>query len=89
MLDIGLEGMVTDDHTIISPTLSLGMIDLVGWERGFEFMRWAVRYSASFPIQFTCYDRSVLLAQEFGLQAGAPDSRFSARAGADVAPTLL
>lgn len=72
VLDVGLEGMVTDDHTIISPTLSLGMIDLVGWERGFEFMRWAMRYSASFPINFTCYDRSLHLAREFGLHDGAP-----------------
>ena len=76
VLEIGLEGMVTDDHTIISPTLSLGMIELVGWERGFELMRWAVRYSASFPIDFTAYDRSLQLAQEFGLQAGAPHGAF-------------
>lgn len=72
VLEIGLEGMVTDDHTIISPTLSLGMIDLIGWERGFEFMRWAIRYSASFPINCHPYDRSVALAQEYGLQEGAP-----------------
>lgn len=72
VLDIGLEGMVTDDHTIISPTLSLGMIDLVGWDRGFELMRWAVRYSASFPINFKCYDRSLHLAHDFGLLQGAP-----------------
>jgi hypothetical protein len=71
VLDIGLEGMVTDDHTIISPTLSLGMMELVGWDRGFEFMRWAVRYSASFPCNFSAYDRSVLLASDFGLREGA------------------
>ena len=72
VLDIGLEGMVTDDHTIISPTLMLGMIDLVGWERGFDFMRWAIRYSASFPCNFTAYDRSMQLARELGLEEGAP-----------------
>lgn len=72
ILDIGLEGMVTDDHTLISPMLSLGMMDLVGWERGFELMRWAVRYSASFPINFGPYDRSVEFAQRYGLDAGAP-----------------
>lgn len=76
VLNIGLEGMVTDDHTIISPTLTLGMIDLVGWERGFDFMRWAVRYSSSFPINFSFYDRNLLLAEEFGLQAGAPVGGF-------------
>ncbi|MCC6457071.1 MAG: hypothetical protein IT328_19090 [Caldilineaceae bacterium] len=78
VLDIGLEGMVTDDHTLISPTLLLGMIDLVGWARGFELMRWAVRYSASFPRDFSAYDRSVILAQEFGLQGGAPVRDFQA-----------
>ena len=72
VLEIGLEGMVTDDHTIISPTLSLGMIDLVGWDRGFEFMRWAVRYSSSFPINFTAYDNNLVLARDFGLLEGAP-----------------
>jgi hypothetical protein len=76
VLEIGLEGMVTDDHTIISPTLSLGMIDLVGWERGFEFMRWAVRYSSSFPINFSSFDRSVRLAHELGLEEGAPVTHF-------------
>ncbi len=76
VLDVGLEGMVTDDHTLISPTLSLGMIDLVGWERGFEFMRWAVRYSASFPIDFAPYDRSVELARSHGLEGGAPARDF-------------
>jgi hypothetical protein len=78
VLDIGLEGMVTDDHTVISPTLLLGMIDLVGWACGFELMRWAVRYSASFPRDFSGYERSVVLAQEFGLQEGAPVSDFQA-----------
>jgi hypothetical protein len=76
VLDIGLEGMVTDDHTVISPTLSLGMMDLVGWERGFSLMRWAVRYSASFPINFSSYDRSVGLARDFGLSEGAPVREF-------------
>jgi hypothetical protein len=75
ILEIGLEGMVTDDHTIISPTLSLGMIDLVGWARGFEFMRWAVRYSSSFPINFSAYERSLRLAKEFGLQEGVSISK--------------
>jgi hypothetical protein len=72
ILDIGLEGMVTDDHTIISPTLMLGMMELVGWQRGFEFMRWAVRYSASFPINRASYERSVTLAREYGVQESAP-----------------
>ncbi|HEU5090476.1 MAG TPA: hypothetical protein VFT99_23640, partial [Roseiflexaceae bacterium] len=43
LLEIGLEGMCSDDHTLISPVLCLGMIDLVGWERGFDMLRWSVR----------------------------------------------
>jgi hypothetical protein len=35
-------------------------------------MRWAVRYSASFPINFSAYDRSVMLARELRVQEGAP-----------------
>lgn len=77
VLEIGLEGMVTDDHTLISPTLSLGMIEeLIGWERGFEFMRWAVRYSSSFPINFAPYDRAVGLLRHYGLEEGAPVTDF-------------
>lgn len=71
VLDVGLEGVVTDDHTLISPTLSLSMIELVGWQRGFELVRWAIRYSASFPINFAPYDRCVALMREAGLAAGA------------------
>ncbi len=70
ILDIGLEGMVTDDHALISPVLSLCMIDLLGWEQGFDLLRWAARYSSSFPINFGPYDRSVALRAEFDLLAG-------------------
>lgn len=70
ILDIGLEGMVTDDHALISPVLSLCMIDLVGWEHGFDLLRWAARYSSSFPINFGPYDRCVALRAEFDLLDG-------------------
>mgnify|MGYP003344961867 FL=1 len=30
LLDIGLEGMITDDHTLITPALSLDMMELTG-----------------------------------------------------------
>ncbi|MCU0495057.1 MAG: hypothetical protein MUD01_26005 [Chloroflexaceae bacterium] len=72
LLDVGLEGMVTDDHTLISPFLCLGMIDLVGWERGFDMLRWCVRYSASFPRDFGPYDRATALLKQYGLENGAP-----------------
>ena len=72
LLDIGLEGMTCDDHTLITPVLSLGMVDLVGWERGYDMLRWALRYSASFPRAFGVYDRAVELRQRYGLQHGAP-----------------
>jgi hypothetical protein len=78
LLEIGLEGMTTDDHTYISPILCLGMIDLVGWEDGFELLRGTVRYNASFPRDFEPHDRAVALREEYGLTEGAPNSEFDA-----------
>ncbi len=70
LLDIGLEGIVTDDHTLITPALALGMVDLVGWERGFAMLRCALRYSASFPRNFAPYDRAVELAATYDIADG-------------------
>ena len=70
MLEIGLEGMVTDDHTMISPVLSLGMLELTGWEAGFDMLRCAIRYSASFPRDFTPYDRALALRRTYELEEG-------------------
>ncbi|NWF79532.1 MAG: hypothetical protein HXY37_05705 [Chloroflexi bacterium] len=72
VLDIGLEGMITDDHTLITPVLALGMIELLGWQQGFPMLRWAVRYSASFPRAFAPYDRALALRERYGLAGGAP-----------------
>jgi hypothetical protein len=72
ILDVGLEGIVTDDHTLISPMLCLGMADLVGWEAAQPLLRWVVRYNASFHREFTFYDRAVKLVAQYGLEHGAP-----------------
>jgi hypothetical protein len=75
LLDIGLEGIVTDDHTLISPQLCLGMIEeVVGWEHGWEMLRATLRYNASFHRDFKFYDRAVELMQQYGLENGAPHS---------------
>ncbi|MCU0511164.1 MAG: hypothetical protein MUE40_01195 [Anaerolineae bacterium] len=76
LLDIGLEGMITDDHTLITPSLVLGLIDLVGWERGFDMLRCALRYSASFQRDFRYYDRAVALRAQYGLEDGAAVSAY-------------
>ena len=76
LLDIGLEGMITDDHTLITPVLSLGMVDLVGWQPGFDMLRWGLRYSASFPRNFAPYDRACGLQQHYQLDHGAHASAF-------------
>ncbi len=77
ILDIGLEGIVTDDHTLISPVLSLSIIDdLIGWQRGFDLLRWAPRYSASFQVDVGSYERSLALRDEFDLRAGPRASHF-------------
>jgi hypothetical protein len=70
LLEIGMEGMVTDDHTLISPSLVLGMMELVGWQAAFEMLRVTLRYSASFPRHFEPYDRALKLMQEYGLEQG-------------------
>jgi len=71
VLDIGLEGIVTDDHTLISPSLTISIIDeLIGWQRGFDLLRWAPRYSASFQVDVHPYERSLALRDEFDLRAG-------------------
>ena len=75
MLDIGLEGIVTDDHTLISPQLCLGMIeDVVGWEFGWEMLRATLRYNASFHRDFKPYDRAIELMKQYDLEGGAPHS---------------
>ncbi|MBZ0302105.1 MAG: hypothetical protein K8J31_20310 [Anaerolineae bacterium] len=74
LLDIGLEGMTTDDHTLITPALSLGMLELVGWERGFDMLRCALRYSASFPRNFAPYDRADELAARYDIASGVSAS---------------
>jgi hypothetical protein len=76
VLNIGLEGVTTDDHTLISPVLSLGLLELVGWEAGFDMLRWAVRYSSSFPLNRAPYERAVALLAHYGLEQGAAQRGF-------------
>lgn len=67
ILDIGLEGIVTDDHTLITPALSLDMMELTGWEDGFAMLRGTIRYSCTFPRNFGPYDLASSLVDEFNL----------------------
>ncbi|HMN26721.1 MAG TPA: hypothetical protein PKE45_01105, partial [Caldilineaceae bacterium] len=76
LLEIGLEGVTTDDHTIISPVLVLGLMELVGWEGGFDMLRWTLRYNASFPLNRAPYERAVALLHHYGLEAGAPHNGY-------------
>jgi len=88
LLDIGLEGVVTDDHTFISPSLCLGMADLIGWEAAQPLLRWSIRYSASFPRDFQPYDRAVALLESYQLSAGAPGDQIDARPIRDAVAEL-
>jgi hypothetical protein len=67
LLDIGLEGIVTDDHTLITPSLSLDMMDLTGWEAGFPMLRGTLRYSCTFPRNLGPYQKATNLIEEFHL----------------------
>jgi hypothetical protein len=76
LLDIGLEGVVTDDHTFLTPALSLQMVDLIGWDEGFDLLRVALRYSASFPRNFAPYDRALDLIKHYRLESSAPQTAY-------------
>jgi hypothetical protein len=67
ILDIGLEGIVTDDHTLITPALSLDMISLTGWQEGLAMLRGTMRYSCTFPRNFAPYDHASSLVEKYGL----------------------
>lgn len=67
LLDIGLEGIVTDDHTLITPSLSLDMMELTGWEAGFPMLRGTLRYSCTFPRNLEPYQKATSLVEEFHL----------------------
>lgn len=76
LLDLGLYGMTTDDHTYITPLLSLGMCELVGWEVGFDMLRCCLRYNASFPRDFEPHDRAVNLRKQYNLIGGTSNQIF-------------
>jgi hypothetical protein len=76
LMDIGLEGMITDDHTLITPVLCLGLGDLVGWEYQLDMLRCALRYSATFPRNFAPYDRAIQLVKHYELEAGPRIQQF-------------
>ena len=67
LLDIGLEGIVTDDHTLITPSLSLDMMEVTGWEAGFPMLRGTLRYSCTFPRNLEPYHKATSLVDEFQL----------------------
>jgi hypothetical protein len=83
LLDIGLEGIVTDDHTLITPALSLDMMELTGWEAGFPMLRGTMRYSCTFPRDLGPYQKATELVDSLGLAqaitTGEVDEREAAR----------
>ena len=67
VLDIGLEGIVTDDHTLITPALSMSMMEITGWDAGFLMLRGTIRYSCTFPRDLGPYLRASELAEAYSL----------------------
>jgi hypothetical protein len=76
--------MCSDDHTLITPVLCLGMVELVGWERGLELLRWSVRYSESFARNFAPYVRSAALLEAYSLVDGPQASGLQPERVADL-----
>lgn len=69
LLDIGLEGIVTDDHTLITPALSLDMMELTGWDAGLAMLRGTLRYSCTFPRDLGPYQKAAALVTEYALES--------------------
>jgi hypothetical protein len=76
ILDIGLAGMLADEHTIISPVLCMAACERIGWDEGFVMLRWAVRYSASFPRCVDGYERSARLVSRYSLADAARETGY-------------
>jgi len=89
ILDIGLEGIVTDDHTLITPSLSLDMMELTGWREGFPMLRGTIRYSCTFPRNLGPYTQATDLITRFGLESGPADGTFDEGAAASLRESLL
>ena len=89
LLDIGLEGIVTDDHTLITPALSLDMMELTGWEAGFPMLRGTMRYSCTFPRNVEPYQRATDLVESLGLEELLAEGEVDPAAAATLRTELL
>jgi len=84
LLDIGLEGIVTDDHTVITPALSMDMMEITGWELGFPMLRGTMRYSCTFPRDLGPYTHASELVEKYDLARHVNTTGFQA----DLVETL-
>lgn len=89
ILDIGLEGIVTDDHTLITPALSLDMMELTGWEDGFPMLRGTIRYSCTFPRNLEPYQKATRLVENYQLESGVELDGVDEQAAAALRTELL
>jgi len=89
ILDIGLEGIVTDDHTLITPALSLSMMDITGWDRGFPMLRGTIRYSCTFPRDLGPYSHASELAERYGLADHVAMDAFQPEVAAELRHELI
>ena len=89
MLDIGLEGIVTDDHTLITPSLSMDMMELTGWDAGFPMLRGTMRYSCTFPRNLAPYAHATELVSRYALGDGPVDGAFDEASAASLRHTVL
>ena len=89
ILDIGLEGIVTDDHTLITPSLSMDMMELTGWDAGFPMLRGTMRYSCTFPRNLDPYAHATELVSRYGLDNGPVGGPFDEASAASLRHTVL
>ena len=89
ILDIGLEGIVTDDHTLITPSLSMDMMELTGWDAGFPMLRGTMRYSCTFPRNLDPYAHATELVSHYGLNNGPVGGPCDEASAASLRHTVL
>jgi hypothetical protein len=89
LLDIGLEGIVTDDHTLITPALSLDMMELTGWDAGFPMLRGTMRYSCTFPRDLGPYQKATDLVDGRGIAEAIREGEVDQQAAASLRLELL
>jgi len=73
LVDMGLEKTGEREHALTSLLAYLELIEVVGWQRGVDMLRWFVRYCGSCAVNMRPYNHAVELLAANNLEQGAPN----------------